>query len=215
MLSTKHRMRRGLAWLLLSALFFSATAGAEIFRYRDGKGRAIFTDRQIFSPGYTLEWRSSVGKVGAKATQATRRKAGAGNWKNKTKYVPIIKTVARKHRLMPELLHAVIQAESAYDHRAKSSAGAMGLMQLMPATAERFGVANVWDPKQNVEGGAQYLRELLDMFKNNLKLALAAYNAGEGAVKKYGNRVPPYPETRDYVRKVINFYLNERRSSKS
>jgi soluble lytic murein transglycosylase-like protein len=109
----------------------------------------------------------------------------------------------------------VVQAESAYNSKAVSTAGAMGLMQLMPATAERYGVADVWDPRQNLNGGARYLRDLLDMFKNNLKLALAAYNAGESAVMKYGNRIPPYPETQNYVRKVIDFYLIERRKKKS
>ena len=85
----------------------------------------------------------------------------------------------------------------------------------MPGTAERYGVGNAWDPAQNLAGGARYLRDLLDMFENNLRLALAAYNAGEGAVKKYGNRIPPYPETRDYVQKVVEFYLDERKQGRS
>ena len=137
------------------------------------------------------------------------------HWEHKKQYVPMIKRVAKKAKLSPELLHAVVQAESAYNPKAKSSAGAMGLMQLMPGTASRYGVANAWDPSQNLEGGARYLRDLLDMFKNNLRLALAAYNAGENAVIKYGNRIPPYPETQKYVRKVIDFYLTERKQQKS
>jgi len=195
-------------------MVFSTSVGAEVFRYKDSKGRSIFTDRPLFGSGYTLIWRSSVGKISSPGSQS-RAKSGTPSWKNKEKYVPIIKSAARKHRLKPELLHAVIQAESSYNYKAKSSAGAMGLMQLMPQTAKRFGVENVWDPRQNVEGGAKYLRELLDLFRNDLKLALAAYNAGEGAVKKYGNKIPPYRETRDYVRKVIRFYLNERKASKT
>jgi soluble lytic murein transglycosylase-like protein len=127
----------------------------------------------------------------------------------------LIRKVAKKAKLSPELLHAVIQAESSYNPKAKSSAGAVGLMQLMPGTASRYGVTNIWDPSQNLEGGARYLRDLLDMFKNNLRLALAAYNAGENAVKKYGNRIPPYPETQKYVRKVLDFYLTERKQRRN
>jgi hypothetical protein len=84
--------------------------------------------------------------------------------------------------------------------------GARGLMQLMPGTASRFGVANIWDPKQNIEGGARYMRFLLNMFDGDVRLALAGYNAGEGAVMKYGNQVPPYSETREYVRRIGNRY---------
>lgn len=207
----------GWALLLVSAIWMTlmtASAQAEIFRYQDSKGRSIFTDRPVFGTGYTLIWRSSVGKVTGSSSRPKGKKI-AKKWKNKKKYSPIIKKAATSNRVSPELLHAVIQAESAYNHRAKSSAGAMGLMQLMPQTAKRFGVSNVWDPRQNVNGGAKYLRLLLDLFKNNLRLALAAYNAGEGAVKKYGNRIPPYPETQNYVRKVIKNYLNERRISKT
>jgi soluble lytic murein transglycosylase-like protein len=85
-------------------------------------------------------------------------------------------------------------------------------MQLMPATARRFGVRDIWDPAQNIEGGATYLRFLLDLFNNDLRLALAGYNAGEGAVKKYGNEIPPYRETQNYVRKVLSFLSTERAS---
>ncbi|MCB1903858.1 MAG: lytic transglycosylase domain-containing protein, partial [Gammaproteobacteria bacterium] len=87
-----------------------------------------------------------------------------------------------------------------------SKKGARGLMQLMPGTADRYGVNDSWDPEQNLDGGARYLRDLLDMFDQDLKLAVAAYNAGENAVKKYGNKIPPYPETVQYVRKVVTFY---------
>jgi soluble lytic murein transglycosylase-like protein len=110
---------------------------------------------------------------------------------------------------MPELLHAVIRAESAYQPNALSHAGACGLMQLMPATAARFRVRNIWDPAENIEGGATYLRFLMDLFDNDLRLALAGYNAGENAVKRYGNQIPPYPETQNYVRKVLQFLWAE------
>ena len=109
-------------------------------------------------------------------------------------------------RLRPALIHAVVRAESAYRSDALSSKGAMGLMQLMPATAKRYGVNDRSDPAQNLRGGSEYLRDLLVMFENDLQLALAAYNAGENAVIRYGRQIPPYPETQNYVRKVIGFY---------
>lgn len=196
-------------FLLLS--LWAGSAQAEVFRYENKEGRTVFTDRLLKDSRYSLVWRSSVGHLRA----ASKNKKAKRNWRNKKKYVPIIKQIAGKARVSPELIHAVVQAESAYNSKAKSSAGAMGLMQLMPATAKRYGVSDIWDPAQNLEGGARYLRDLLDMFKNNLRLALAAYNAGEGAVKKYGNRIPPYRETRDYVRKVIGFYRTERNNRRS
>jgi soluble lytic murein transglycosylase-like protein len=104
------------------------------------------------------------------------------------------------------LLHAVIAVESGYNPRAVSKKGAAGLMQLMPDTAKRYKVVNVFDPQQNVRGGAQYLADLLKMFGNDLRLALAAYNAGEAAVIKYGGHIPPFPETVAYVPKVIDYY---------
>ena len=110
---------------------------------------------------------------------------------------------------MPALLHAVIRTESAYQPNALSHAGACGLMQLMPQTAARFNVRDIWDPAENIRGGATYLRLLLDMFDNDLRLALAAYNAGENAVKRYGNEIPPYQETQDYVRRVLRFLWTE------
>jgi soluble lytic murein transglycosylase-like protein len=109
-----------------------------------------------------------------------------------------VQQIAASHSLPPLLVHSVIQVESNYNPRAVSSKGALGLMQLMPATARRFGVANVFDPVANIEGGARYLKYLLDLYKGDYRLALAAYNAGEGAVEKYGS-VPPYPETQNYL----------------
>jgi len=104
----------------------------------------------------------------------------------------------------------VIRTESAYKANAQSHAGACGLMQLMPATARRFRVQNIWDPSENIRGGAEYLRFLLNLFDGDLHLALAGYNAGEGAVKKYDYQIPPYRETQDYVRKVLQHLSAER-----
>jgi len=112
----------------------------------------------------------------------------------------------KRNSVDPLLLYSIMHQESSFKPRAMSYKGARGLMQLMPGTASRFGVANIWDPKQNIEGGARYMRFLLDMFDGDVRLALAGYNAGEGAVMKYGNQVPPYSETREYVRRIGNRY---------
>lgn len=106
----------------------------------------------------------------------------------------------------PLLLYAIMHQESTFKPRAMSYKGARGLMQLMPGTALRFGVTNIWDPKQNIEGGTRYMRFLLDLFDGDVNLALAGYNAGEGAVMKYGYRVPPYSETQEYVRRISRRY---------
>lgn len=121
--------------------------------------------------------------------------------------LPLIEREADRHGLDPELVQAVIQAESGYNVRALSSKGAMGLMQLMPATAVVLAVDDPYAPDENVRGGTAYLKQLFDRF-GRLELALAAYNAGPGAVERYGG-VPPYPETREYVRRVIRFYKGE------
>jgi soluble lytic murein transglycosylase-like protein len=106
----------------------------------------------------------------------------------------------------PLLLYAIMHQESTFKARAMSNKGARGLMQLMPGTALRFGVSSIWDPRQNIEGGARYMRFLLDQFDGDVQLALAGYNAGEGAVMKYGNRIPPYNETQEYVRRITQRY---------
>jgi soluble lytic murein transglycosylase-like protein len=118
-------------------------------------------------------------------------------------YRTMVDQVAKEVSMSPQLLHAVIQVESGYQPRARSPKGAQGLMQLMPATAERFGVRDAFDPRQNIRGGALYLKWLLEYFRGDLRLALAAYNAGEAAVVKAGYRIPPFAETRDYVPKVL------------
>jgi soluble lytic murein transglycosylase-like protein len=120
-------------------------------------------------------------------------------------YGPIVKQVAGKHRIDPELVHIVIRAESNYDAFAISSAGAMGLMQLMPATALQYGVQNVFDPAQNIEGGVRYLKDLVRLYNGQTKLVLAAYNAGQEAVRKYKG-IPPYPETKGYIASIMRTY---------
>lgn len=121
-------------------------------------------------------------------------------------YAPLVEEAARQSRLDPRLLHAVIATESGYNPVARSAKGAQGLMQLMPATARRYGVANAFEPRHNIQGGARYLADLMTLFDQDVRLALAAYNAGEGAVLKHGRRIPPYRETSAYVPRVLDYY---------
>ncbi len=121
-------------------------------------------------------------------------------------YDRIVRQAARATGLDSALLHAVISVESKHNPRAKSDKGAVGMMQLMPGTARKYGVVDPYNPRQNIRGGARYLRDLLAQFDGNVKLALAAYNAGERAVARYGNQIPPYPETIDYVPRVLSEY---------
>ena len=123
-----------------------------------------------------------------------------------------VERVAAEQSVPPELLHSVIRAESDYDPYAVSPKGALGLMQLIPSTARRFGVADVFDPAQNIQGGAKYLKYLLDLYKGDSTLALAAYNAGEGAVARFGG-VPPFSETIQYVKTVGQAYAATRNAA--
>ena len=117
----------------------------------------------------------------------------------------MIKSIAAQHGLDPSLIHSIIQAESDYDPYAVSAKGASGLMQLMPETAKRYGVRNVFDPWENIEGGVKYIKDLIKLFGRKTDHVLAAYNAGQNAVKKYGG-IPPYPETERYINKVKAAY---------
>ena len=125
---------------------------------------------------------------------------------NKNNFDRFIEQIADKHQVDSRLVRAVIETESAYNVTAQSSKGAVGLMQLMPETAKRFGVLDRNNPHQNVDGGTRYLKYLIELFKPNLGLALAAYNAGENAVIRNNNQIPPYPETQNYVRQVLALY---------
>ncbi len=118
-----------------------------------------------------------------------------------------IRKISRRYGLDYRLVKALIRVESKFKQNAVSAKGAMGLMQLMPETAKHFGVADPFDPKENIDGGVRYLKSLLKLFNNNLILALAAYNAGPAAVKHYGG-VPPFVETKTYLKKVMQFYCN-------
>jgi len=121
-------------------------------------------------------------------------------------YAEAVAIAAQQTRLDPALLHAVIRTESAYNPKALSPRGALGLMQLMPATAKRFNLKNPYDPQQNILAGAKYLKELSTQFNGDISLVLAAYNAGPNAVLRHGYKIPPYTETRLYVPKVLGIY---------
>ena len=200
-------MRRHLK-ILLTCLACSAMlpagVAADVYKYRDWRGHILLTDKPM--RGLKLLKRYSVETGRSKASGRSSAGSLAAMNKRRRDLAPLIATAATATQLRPALVHAVVRAESAYRSDAVSSKGAVGLMQLMPGTAERYGVTDRRDPAQNLRGGTEYLRDLLQMFDNDLQLALAAYNAGENAVIKYGNQIPPYNETQNYVRKVIRFY---------
>lgn len=183
---------------VLFALLWAVVAQADVYVKEDADGALVLTDAPG-GEGFELLLRSE--RDAAAAPVAARAEHPSARL-----HAPRIERAARAAGVDASLLHAVIRAESAYNPKAVSPKGAAGLMQLMPATARRYGVADRFDPDQNVLGGALYLRDLLARFDGQLELALAAYNAGEGAVQKYGGRVPPYAETQRYVPQVMHNY---------
>jgi soluble lytic murein transglycosylase-like protein len=168
-------------------------AAAQIYIRTDPNGRQVWSDRQINQPTAVYAVPGTHQEFSTTPVAETARASD---------YDPLIARHASEHALRPELVRAVIQVESGFNPRALSAKGAMGLMQLMPATARELGVRNAYDPAENIRGGTAYLRQLLDRYDGNEELALAAYNAGAGAVDRSGRRIPAYRETRDYVRKV-------------
>jgi soluble lytic murein transglycosylase-like protein len=173
-------------------LLAAAPARAQIYAGRAANGTWVLSDKPIDVP-------TDVYVVpGAPSIRTTRPVAAPDE---AAAFDDLVVLHATRQRLRPELVRAVIQVESAFNPRARSPKGAMGLMQLMPATARTLGVTRPYDPDDNIRGGTTYLRMLLDRYQGDEQLALAAYNAGSGAVDRFGT-VPPYRETRDYVRKV-------------
>jgi soluble lytic murein transglycosylase-like protein len=187
---------------ILFAALLAATAAAahpKIYSYVDADGIRHYTDVPD-NNRYKLLALSSEDMTQSGQHYDPRILARA------TQYDSIIEKAAVSAALEPNLLRAVIVVESGFNSRAVSKSGAVGLMQLMPATATRFGVANRFDPKENVHGGARYLKFLIDRFGQNIRLALAAYNAGEEAVDRNGGQIPPFTETMAYVPRVMKIY---------
>jgi soluble lytic murein transglycosylase-like protein len=177
----------------LVAVLCPALAEAQIYAWRDANGTLVLSDRKLDAGAATYA------VPGAPKIRATRPITAS---RIREQFEAFVLEHAARHNVRPDLVRAVIQVESGYNPRARSPKGAMGLMQLMPATALQLGVRNPYDPNDNIRGGTAYLRQLLDRYRGNEELALAAYNAGAGAVDRYGRAVPPYRETRDYVKKV-------------
>jgi soluble lytic murein transglycosylase-like protein len=183
--------------LVLTALCSSATAGDRVYHYHGDDGVPLFTDKKL--RGTRLV---SVKYYGRPTAVSTCNQNRAAVKKRIRTYQPHIQAMAERYNVDTDLIKAVIVTESCFNPKAVSPVGAQGLMQLMPATARMLGVSDPFDPAQNIAGGVRYLRMMLDEFQQNRKLALAAYNAGPNAVKKYG-RVPPFRETQRYVKKIL------------
>ncbi len=186
-------------WHLLRALIFAmlclglaAPASAQIYSWRDANGNLVVSNR----PRAGAPFSYAVSK--AESVRATRAVA----IERSLAYDDLIVEHAHLQSVRTDLIRAVVQVESAFNPYARSPKGALGLMQLMPATIQQFGVRNPFNPVENVRAGVAYLRALLDRYQNNEELALAAYNAGPGAVDKHGQTVPPYKETQSYVLRI-------------
>lgn len=188
----------------------TVSAQTSIYVYRDEHGVLNFTNVPSNERGHTLvevkKYRvRSAPRAAAVGHTPPGKRAALRALVPPAHVDELVRQAADDYQVDKALVRAIIHAESAFDVQAVSRKGASGLMQLMPATAQRFGVSNVFDPAQNISGGVRYMRELLETFNFDLKLALAAYNAGENAVLRHGG-VPPYPETVNYVSKVMQLH---------
>ena len=177
--------------ILLIILFYAFSASADIYRYIDAKGTIHFTN-------VPTDNRFKI------YIHSKNEFFPAAKYDGK-QYDWLIREMASKYKVDFDLVRAVIKAESGFNPLAISPKGAKGIMQLMPGTAQDMAVCNVFSPRDNIEGGVKYLRRLLNMFNNNLRLAVAAYNAGENAVIGCNYTIPPYDETQEYVRRVLSY----------
>ncbi len=179
----------------LTSASFTCQSGAT-YVLVDHLGRTLYTDRPDRYPNYTRLTEPPARATPRRASPRPSKKSGG-----RAGIDQLIALTATRNKLDSALLKAVVHAESSFNPRARSRRGALGLMQLMPRTAKHYGVRDAFDPKQNLTGGARHLRNLLNRFNGDERLALAAYNAGETAVKRHGG-IPPYAETRAYVQRV-------------
>jgi hypothetical protein len=197
LLINKHLARFALVGLFLVATGLPATA--QIYSWHDTEGRLVVSDRPLDASA-----RQIPGTTPSTPRPSSARPAGARPMVSMSgQYDDLIDQHSANAGVRSGLVRAVIQAESAGNSSAVSRKGAQGLMQLMPATAADLGVKNSFNPTENIRGGTVYLRQLLDRYGDNEELAVAAYNAGPGAVDRYGAKVPPYTETRQYVKRVL------------
>ncbi|OGW60604.1 MAG: hypothetical protein A2V83_11475 [Nitrospirae bacterium RBG_16_64_22] len=192
------KVLRFFLWLPLVAVL-SPAASADIYKYVDQDGVVHFSSARK-GPQYQLVVREEKGTSG-------KPRLGGVPPAVREDHGRTIGAKSSAYNVDPELVKAIIRVESGYNAKAVSRKGAQGLMQLMPGTARRMRVENPFDPAQNIEGGVRYFKYLMGLFAGNVPLSLAAYNAGEEAVRRYGG-IPPYAETRDYVTKVLHYYRN-------
>lgn len=189
---------------LLSLLGCGGAQAADYYLYQSPDGSRVVSDRPLYEKGYRLIRKSDrVAGMGHLVAGAYQPRENRGGTQVK-RFEPLIEKLAQQHRVDQALVKAVIHTESDFNPNATSRKGASGLMQLMPQTAARYGVDDLYSPEQNLDAGIRYLRDLLKRYDNHLHLALAAYNAGESAVAKYRG-IPPYRETRRYVQKVLHY----------
>jgi hypothetical protein len=210
-------MQRGGSFLAAVAgtlcLTLSAAAWADIYKCMQADGTPLFTNVPE-DPRCDLHMKldKTPSPVAQIVEQRQQERLPRVAKSSRNRYDEHVQAAAREHGVDAALIHAVITAESGYNALARSPKGARGLMQLIPETAARYGVTNLLDPRENIQAGTRYLKDLIAMFGNDLRLALAAYNAGEGAVMRYG-AIPPYRETREYVPKVLAYYKRYRESA--
>jgi soluble lytic murein transglycosylase-like protein len=192
----------------LASLLPKAHASS-ITAYRDPSGRVVFVNEAapvlVTEPAAPLPEDAGAPSTPAASVSSQPARRNSVITAFRRSWDELIDSVATRHRVDPALVRAIVRVESNYNPMAVSSRGAKGLMQLIPATARRFGVSNAFDPKANLDAGVRYLKYLMNMFNGDLRLSLAAYNAGENAVTGH-NGVPPFPETRDYLRKISELY---------
>ena len=194
-------MVRGQCYVIFLVLsLHSLSARADIYSFVDQAGVTHFSN-------VPTDGRYQLVLADPPAPAAAPVASGDAHWLARSRaFDPYIESASREAQVQPQLVRAIIVVESAFNPKAVSKKGAVGLMQVLPKTARRYGVTNAYDPEQNIIAGTRYLRDLIARYGNNLELVLAAYNAGADAVERYGKQIPPFSETRNYVPAVLSIY---------